>query len=174
MKIKLLFIITIVALSLAGCTAFKLDKEKGIILGTDPRVFTATQGGTGIGSATVGDVGDCLSVSDDSPFTYTLGTCGSGGGGSNWEATTWGVDLTPTSSSAGIFVNASSTFNSTLRVNDKLYLPDGDLSTPVLTFSSDPDTGIYWDGNANKIVFGDGGSEAMSLAQNGEDRKSVV
>ena len=37
-------------------------------------VLTAPQGGTGIGSATVGDVGKVLTVSDDSPFTYTLQT----------------------------------------------------------------------------------------------------
>jgi len=41
------------------------------------------QGGTGLNSATAGDVGDCLTVSDDAPFTYTLGTCGAGSGGSN-------------------------------------------------------------------------------------------
>ena len=44
------------------------------------RVLTGSQGGTGIGSTTAGSVGNCLKVSDDSPFTYTLGTCGSGGG----------------------------------------------------------------------------------------------
>lgn len=43
-------------------------------------VLKASQGGTGIGTATAGDVGDCLVVSDDSPFTYTLGACGSGAG----------------------------------------------------------------------------------------------
>jgi hypothetical protein len=43
-------------------------------------VLTASQGGTGIGTATAGDVGDCLVVSDESPLTYTLGACGSGAG----------------------------------------------------------------------------------------------
>ena len=45
-------------------------------------IFTPSQGGTGIGSATSGDIGNCLKVSNNSPFTYTLGTCGSGGGSS--------------------------------------------------------------------------------------------
>jgi hypothetical protein len=52
------------------------------------------QGGTGIGTATAGDVSKCLVVLDDSPFTYTLGTCGSGGGGSGggtFSTTTSGV-----------------------------------------------------------------------------------
>lgn len=44
------------------------------------RVFTAPQGGTGIGSATAGNVGDCIKVLDDSPFRYELGACGSGSG----------------------------------------------------------------------------------------------
>lgn len=38
------------------------------------------QGGTGIGSTTAGHVGDCLTVLDDSPFTYTLGDCGGSAG----------------------------------------------------------------------------------------------
>ena len=41
-------------------------------------VLTAPQGGTGIGSAVAGDVGDCVTVADDSPFTYSFDTCGSG------------------------------------------------------------------------------------------------
>ena len=37
-------------------------------------------------------------------------------GGQNWVATSWGTDLTPTSTSAGIFVKASSTIESNFRV----------------------------------------------------------
>lgn len=44
------------------------------------RIITPTQGGTGIGSALIGDIGDCLKVSNNSPFTYELGACGTGGG----------------------------------------------------------------------------------------------
>jgi len=59
------------------------------------RVFTGSQGGTGIGSATAGDVGDCLTVSDNSPFTYTLGPCGTGSGGGLATSTPWTAgDLT--------------------------------------------------------------------------------
>jgi|GEM_PF-3631558 len=47
-------------------------------LGSNPRIITATQGGTGIGTATAGDLNKCLIISNNSPFTYTLGTCGSG------------------------------------------------------------------------------------------------
>ena len=50
-------------------------------LGADLRVVTAPQGGTGIGSVTVGEIGNCLKVLSNSPFTYELGTCGTGGGG---------------------------------------------------------------------------------------------
>ena len=49
------------------------------------RILTPPQGGTGIGSATAGQVGLCLKVLDDSPFAYELGTCGGGGGADgNW------------------------------------------------------------------------------------------
>ncbi len=51
-------------------------------------IFQPQQGGTGIGSATAGEVNNCLKVSDDSPFTYTLGTCG-GGTISNDYITKW-------------------------------------------------------------------------------------
>jgi hypothetical protein len=50
-------------------------------------ILFPARGGTGIGSATAGDIGTCLKVLDDSPFTYELGSCGSGGGGGtdgNW------------------------------------------------------------------------------------------
>ncbi len=55
-----------------------------VILSLSIKSYAATVlfpfgGGTGIGSATVGDVGDCLKVTDNSPFTYELGSCGSGG-----------------------------------------------------------------------------------------------
>jgi hypothetical protein len=51
-------------------------------------VLQSYQGGTGIGTATAGDVNKCLVVSDDSPFTYTLGSCGTGGGSSQWATST--------------------------------------------------------------------------------------
>lgn len=43
-------------------------------------VLTPSQGGTGIGSTTAANVGNCLKVLDDSPFRYELGSCGTGGG----------------------------------------------------------------------------------------------
>lgn len=58
-----------------------------------------SQGGTGISSATNGDIGLCLKVLDDSPFTYELGACGGGGGGggdSVWSRTIGGLIYTPT------------------------------------------------------------------------------
>lgn len=41
-------------------------------------ILKPSQGGTGIGSAVVGDVGKVLTVSDDSPFTYELTAAGAG------------------------------------------------------------------------------------------------
>ncbi len=42
-------------------------------------ILRPVQGGTGIGSAGVGDVGNCFVVTDDSPFTIGLSSCGGGG-----------------------------------------------------------------------------------------------
>lgn len=58
------------------------------------RVFTPSQGGTGISSVTAGDIGYCLKVLSATPFAYELGSCGSGGGGSgggSWSTTTSSV-----------------------------------------------------------------------------------
>lgn len=50
------------------------------------QVFKPSQGGTGIGSGTAGDLNKCLIVSDESPLTYVFGTCGAGGAGT-WTTT---------------------------------------------------------------------------------------
>jgi len=50
------------------------------------RVFTPSQGGTGIGSATAGDVGKCLTVSTSAPFVYAFAAC-SGGSSSSFSTT---------------------------------------------------------------------------------------
>lgn len=84
-KILIIIIATLGFASIANA-GFFVDFGKYTGRQTQPQTFGATVlfpqgGGTGIGSATAGDVNKCLVVSDDSPFTYTLGTCGSGGGG---------------------------------------------------------------------------------------------
>jgi hypothetical protein len=50
-------------------------------------VLTGQQGGTGIGSAIVGDVGKCLKVLTNSPFVYELGACGTSSGSSGSVST---------------------------------------------------------------------------------------
>lgn len=52
------------------------------------QVLTAPQGGTNIGSVTVGDIGSCLKVLSNSPFSWIVGTCGSGSGGGNVATST--------------------------------------------------------------------------------------
>jgi len=64
-------------------------------------------------------------------------------GGKNWEATSWGVDLTPTSSSAGIFVEASSTFDSILRVNATTTFSVGDVVIASTTPVNVKDSALY-------------------------------
>lgn len=82
------------------------------------RIFTPSQGGTGLGSATAGDVGNCIKVLDDSPFTYELGTCGTGGGGGtdgNWTFFNGsGLRLATTSNQVIIGATATSTLSNPL------------------------------------------------------------
>lgn len=46
------------------------------VLGQALRIITAPQGGTGISTSSPADVGKCIVVLDDSPFTYKLDSCG--------------------------------------------------------------------------------------------------
>jgi len=98
-----------IILVLIACFAFFFNSPQELSAQA-LRVLTGSQGGTGIGTATPGDVGDCLTVSDDAPFTYTLGPCGTGtgGGSSNWLYN--GSRLSP-STTVGIGVFASSTIS---------------------------------------------------------------
>ena len=83
-------------------------------------ILKPSQGGTGIGSATVGDVGKVLSVSDDDPFTYVLSSAGAGDviGGSSlgtginiYDSESAGL-LRFNSISAGANISISTTSNS--------------------------------------------------------------
>ncbi len=51
-------------------------------------ILKPSQGGTGIGTATAGDVGKVLKVSDDSPFTFVLATDDTGSGGGSAAVST--------------------------------------------------------------------------------------
>ena len=76
----------------------------GLAYGAVSQPLLPSGGGTGISSTTAPDVGNCLKVLDDSPFTYELGTCGSGGGGT---AGTWSTTTSQTSSLINYPNNAS-------------------------------------------------------------------
>lgn len=135
------------------------------------------QGGTGIGSATAGDVGDCLTVSDDSPFTYTLGTCGSGGGGSGTgnvaTSTTETTGYVPfwTSSGAtpatlgsdsGIQYNSSSDLLTVTNASSSIMtIGAGSITAPSLVFSGD-DLGIYRDSGGD-MDFVNNGSAWLTI-----------
>ena len=76
-------------------------------------ILKPSQGGTGVGTATAGDVGKVLKVSNDNPFTYTLQTDNTGGGGwtgSNWLFTAAQDAITP-STTVGVILRASSTLS---------------------------------------------------------------
>lgn len=123
---KKYFVAVLIALSaLLGVLSFSQNT-----LGQALRIITPPQGGTGIGSATAGDVGDCLKVTDDSPFTYELGTCGSssGGGNSKWATSTDNVNIQP-NSGQGLNVNASSTFTGNLFSKGAFYASSTSLFT---------------------------------------------
>lgn len=73
------------------------------------------QGGTGVGTATAGDVGKYLKVSDDSPFTYSFDTPAGGSGGIGDPFTHPAANQSATTSlmilSGGFLSTASSTIN---------------------------------------------------------------
>lgn len=73
------------------CTALFITLFSLFQIASAQTILFPSRGGTGIGSATAGEVGYCLKVSDDTPFAYVLGACGTGGGGSSggtWSTTT--------------------------------------------------------------------------------------
>lgn len=88
-------------------------------LGTALRVLTPVQGGTGFGTVTAGNIGNCLKVLSDTPFAFELGTCGGGGGTDslfNWITatniiSTDGASTTATTSLStnGFTANAATT-----------------------------------------------------------------
>lgn len=86
----------------------------------------------------------------------TAGTfyCGTDAGGAGSDMNSWEIlftnALTPTSSSAGIFVKASSTFDSTLRVNSMATTSRMEIVDP--TAASVVDTGLTVIGN--RVQFG--------------------
>ncbi|NMB48775.1 hypothetical protein GYA13_05085, partial [Candidatus Kuenenbacteria bacterium] len=81
---------------------------------TTTNFFTSS---LGVGSDYITDLtGSGLSVVGGALTVSGFGAAGQNGA---WQ-TVWTNALAPTSTTAGIFVNASSTFNSTLRVNDTL------------------------------------------------------
>lgn len=87
-------------------------------LGTAVRIFTAQQGGTGIGTSTASDVGKYLKVSDDNPFTYAFDTPAGGSGGGT-TTTIAGLqpdtDIFFLTSTSGIDISTSSP--ATIRFN---------------------------------------------------------
>ena len=104
-------------------------------------VFLPVQGGTGIGSATAGDVGDCLKVLDDSPFTFELGTCSAGSFSYLFTNTSYGGSTTTILGFLqGLFSTASSTFNGPLFITNLsqglLYNGTNGLTQSVATSSA--------------------------------------
>ena len=124
MNIKKFLILGITGLLLLG-GAYYLGSNKTILGAT---ILFPQGGGTGIGTATAGDVGKVLKVTDDSPFTYELATDATGAGGGTYpftpitvgsriyEATTSqmyfsGGFLTGTSTIGSLTATSSITFN---------------------------------------------------------------
>jgi len=132
------------------------NQASSVNLGANPSVLRPIQGGTGLGSATAGQVGTCLKVLDDSPFTYELGTCGAGGGVNDWKFPTGfsSTAISPTTS-VGIYITASSTI-SKLRVSEDLSVSaigDFTLGGQTVNEISVPYTGATAEANVGGNVF---------------------
>lgn len=79
-------------------------------------ILRGAQGGTGLGSATAGEIGYCLKVLAVSPLSYVLGSCGGGGGVAGAISTTTPLVDTQVVFSTGVSSignDANFTFNST-------------------------------------------------------------
>ena len=110
-------------------TAFSLFN-----LASAQTILSPNRGGTGINSATGGDLGLCIKVLDDAPFTYELGSCGSGGGGGG------GTFSTTTSQVSGQLINYPNNATDIVAI--------GSNSTTTSEFWFNPNNGIsYFSGN---------------------------
>ncbi len=98
-------------------------------------VLFPSGGGTGIGSALVGDIAKCLVVSNNAPFTYALSACGSGGGSSGG---TWS---TTTSQVSGRLINYPNNATDIVTI--------GSSSTTTAPFWFDPNTNTFSQGGWN-------------------------
>lgn len=72
--------------------AISIFSIPSVVLAANLLILTPPQGGTGIGSATAGNIGNCLTVSNNSPFTYSLGSCGGGGSAGNTFGQAWEIN----------------------------------------------------------------------------------
>lgn len=141
-------------------------------------VMQGVQGGTGLSSATVGEIGFCIKVSDDNPLTYVLGTCGSGSGSgeSIWTRNVLtGLIYAPTTTDVlGLGITATST-NSKLEVNGtttaSLFTASSTTATSTLpniaanwlrgTFPLTTTAGILDSGTNNLLLINDNGMIRM-------------
>jgi hypothetical protein len=115
-------------------------------------VLRPTQGGTGIGSATVGDVGDCIKVLDDTPFTFELGTCGGSStpGGSNSQ-----IQFNNNGAFGGMLIDYSTPGFASIYLDTQDATTTDSNGFPVTWFGSTGDgTG---NGGAVSLQAGDGG-----------------
>lgn len=92
-------------------------------------IFKPSQGGTGIGTATAGDVGKILVVSDDSPFTYSLQTVS--GTGDITDGASLGTGLNIFDSKSG----SNLRFNSILAGSNITLSTTSDSNTIVISSS---------------------------------------
>jgi hypothetical protein len=133
-----------------------LDELRSLFGSQNEPTFGATilfpyQGGTGLGSATAGQVGTCLKVSDDSPFTYELGTCGSGSGGSsNWSFGPNQLFIYP-STTVGIIVSASSTFIGNFKIDGNATATSLVIGSTVPPFNPLPTGDLFVGGKATTV-----------------------
>ena len=109
---KYITILSVLAVLIGG---YYLFAPSSIRLGAS--ILFPQGGGTGIGSATAGDVGKVLTVSDDSPFTYTLSTASGGGASADWvQETNFGVQTLTASTSIALWAKSAIYASSTLNV----------------------------------------------------------
>jgi len=125
-------------------------------------------GGTGVGSATAGDIGKVLKVSNNAPFTYTLQDDNTGLGGGAFPFTVQtGYNSTTTTLGLlnGFFSTASSTISSAFRLSSLgqglLFTGSGGLVSPIAT------TSVTCTGNTTCTSFTAIGSSPITINSTG-------
>ncbi|MCF8257121.1 MAG: tail fiber domain-containing protein [Flavobacteriales bacterium] len=113
---------------------------------------------TTLGNGTLSSTGGGINLTTEVTGVLPVANGGTGSATQNW------VDLTTTQTAAG---NKTWTGVATFSNATAIRMSNGTAALPALSFTGDPNTGMYWH-SADAIGFSTAGVEKMSIASNGD------